>query len=155
MLTTYTTGVLWMIPRQPNITDMEWQLRNWLYFTWLSGDHNVEQHIHSLDKMAWVMKDEHPVKAWGLGGRQVRTAPDFGHIFDHHHVVYEYANGIKLFASCRQQNGCYGEVNDFVMGTKGTCNVMRHKITNHQGKVQWQYVPPAGLSDPGMYQNEH
>ena len=93
----YNTGPLWVEERQPGWSDMEWQMRNWLYFTWLSGDHNVEQHIHSLDKMAWAMKDEYRrVKAVGLGGRQVRTDPKFGHIFDHHAVVYEYANGVKL-----------------------------------------------------------
>ena len=94
---TYNTGRLWMVRRQPEWSDMEWQIRNWLYFTWLSGDHNVEQHIHSLDKMAWVMRDECPVKASGIGGRQVRTAPEYGYIFDHHCVVYEYANGLRLF----------------------------------------------------------
>src|SRR5262249_53085662 len=94
----YNANGLWMVPRQEKWSDMEWQVRNWLYFTWLSGDHNVEQHIHSLDKMAWAMKDEHPIKANGIGGRQVRTAPEYGHIFDHHYVVYEYPNGVKLFS---------------------------------------------------------
>jgi len=55
--TSFNTGGLWMHPRQPGWSDMEWQIRNWLYFTWLSGDHIVEQHVHSLDKMAWVMGD--------------------------------------------------------------------------------------------------
>ena len=73
----YNAGGLWSNPRQPDWSDMEWQMRNWLYFTWLSGDHNVEQHIHSLDKMAWAMKDVPPVKAVGLGGRQVRTGPEY------------------------------------------------------------------------------
>ena len=81
-------------------------MRNWYYFTWLSGDHIVEQHIHSLDKAAWVMKDAYPVAAVGLGGRQVRTDPKFGHIFDHHAVVFEYANGTKLFSYCRQMQNC-------------------------------------------------
>ncbi len=73
---TYNTGFLWNYPRQKGWSDMEWQLRNWLYFTWLSGDHNVEQHIHSLDKMMWAMKDVPPKKCVGTGGRQVRTDPD-------------------------------------------------------------------------------
>ena len=84
---------------------MEWQLRNWLYFTWLSGDHIVEQHIHSLDKMAWAMKDEPPIKAVGLGGRQVRTGPEFGHIFDHHSVVYEWRQrrqAVRLLPAARR-----------------------------------------------------
>src|SRR5262249_35257128 len=92
--TSYDTGGLWVREREQGWSDMEWQLRNWLYFTWLSGDHNVEQHVHSLDKMAWAMKDEYPIKATGSGGRQVRTDPKYGHIFDHHAVVYQYANGV-------------------------------------------------------------
>ena len=76
---------------------MEYQMRNWYYFTWLSGDHNVEQHVHSLDKAVWAMRDEPPVRAWGLGGRQVRTDPKYGDIFDHHAVVYEYANGVRVY----------------------------------------------------------
>jgi predicted dehydrogenase len=155
--TTYNTGGLWKAPRKPEWSDMEWQLRNWLYFTWLSGDHNVEQHIHSLDKIAWVMKDEYPVKAVGLGGRQVRTGPEYGHIFDHHSVVYEYANGVKLFSNCRQQVGCFTEVTDFVYGTQGICDVMKHSISNDRTgkKIVWRYKSASEAKDPGMYQNEH
>jgi predicted dehydrogenase len=147
---TYNTGGLWMVPRQPGWSDMEWQCRNWLYFTWLSGDHNVEQHIHSLDKMAWAMKNEYPVKAVGLGGRQVRTGPEYGNIFDHHSVVYEFANGVKLFSNCRQQPGCAGEVTDFVYGSNGVCDVMKHAIT---GAKPWRFPKSEGKGD--MYQNEH
>ena len=152
MQCTYNTGGLWMIPRQEGWSDMEWQLRNWLYFTWLSGDHNVEQHIHSLDKMAWAMHDEHPVRASGMGGRQVRTGPEYGHIFDHHSVVYEYANGVKLFSACRQQDGCAKDVTDHVFGTAGVCDVMRHVI---HGQHPWRYRPEKNGKDAGMYQIEH
>jgi predicted dehydrogenase len=152
MQCTYNTSGLWKIPRQKGWSDMEWQVRNWLYFTWLSGDFNVEQHIHSLDKMAWAMKDQYPVKAVGLGGRQVRTAPLFGHIFDHHSVVYEYANGVKVFSNCRQQDGCANDVTDHVFGTQGTCDVMRHVI---KGKKRWHYPRSKQLKDPSMYQVEH
>jgi len=148
MQVSYNTGGLWMHPRQPHWSDMEWQLRNWLYFTWLSGDHNVEQHVHSLDKAAWAMHDEPPVRAIGLGGRQVRIQPEFGHIFDHHAVVYEYANGVKLFAFCRQQDGCAVDVSDHFLGTKGRCDVMKHRIT---GENAWRYEGP----ESNMYQNEH
>jgi myo-inositol 2-dehydrogenase/D-chiro-inositol 1-dehydrogenase len=146
----YNTGTLWHKPRQPEWSDMEWQVRNWLYFTWLSGDHNVEQHIHSLDKMAWAMRDEYPVTAVGLGGRQVRTGPEFGHIFDHHSVVYQFKNGVKLFANCRQQEGCAQEVDDFIFGTKGTCDVMKHTI---KGEKPWKCE--AAGKDKDMYQQEH
>jgi predicted dehydrogenase len=144
----YNTGTLWHRERQPEWSDMEWQLRNWLYFTWLSGDHNVEQHVHSLDKMAWAMGNVYPVKAVGMGGRQVRTDPKFGHIFDHHAVVYEWASGVKLFSFCRQMAGCANDVTDHVMGTKGTAAVMANSI---KGETNWKYSGPGGE----MYQVEH
>jgi predicted dehydrogenase len=149
---TYNTGELWNFPRQSGWSDMEWQVRNWLYFTWLSGDHNTEQHIHSLDKMAWVLQDEYPVKAVGLGGRQVRTAEEFGHIFDHHSVVYEYKNGLKLFSNCRQQNGCASDVSDHIWGTKGVCDIdaSRGQGTIKTGGDVWK----SGKSD-SMYLLEH
>jgi predicted dehydrogenase len=153
MHTTYDVGFLWHKKREPQWSDMEWQVRNWLYFTWLSGDHIVEQHIHSLDKMAWAMKDEHPVKAIGMGGRQVRTAPEYGHIFDHHAVVFEYANGVKLFSFCRQQKDCANDVSDFVMGTRGTAEVQKHSIVDRgTGKKIWSATK---RKDDNMYQNEH
>lgn len=145
----YNVGYLWHKDREPGWSDMEWQLRNWLYFTWLSGDFIVEQHIHSLDKMAWAMKDTYPAKAWGTGGRQVRTSPIYGHIFDHHAVVFEYASGQKVFSYCRQQQGCASSVTDYVMGSKGTCDVMGHKIT---GDKPWHYQGKRGAD---MYQIEH
>jgi predicted dehydrogenase len=149
---TYNGGALWHKVRQPGWTDMEWQLRNWPYFTWLSGDHIVEQHCHSLDKMAWAMGNEYPVKALGTGGRQVRTGPEFGHIFDHHAVCFEYKNGVKLFSYCRQQDGTKQDVSDYVMGSNGICEVMKHRIT---GKKPWRHVPAKNGKPDDMYQNEH
>ncbi|MFX4717629.1 hypothetical protein ABTB07_22260, partial [Acinetobacter baumannii] len=87
----------WMYPRQPNWTDLEWQLRNWLYFTWLSGDHIVEQHVHNIDVVNWAL-GAHPVRALGMGGRQARTDPAYGHIYDHFAVDYEYENGVHLLS---------------------------------------------------------
>jgi predicted dehydrogenase len=142
------TGGLWNRPRQPGWSDMEWQLRNWLYFTWLSGDHIVEQHIHSLDKTAWAMRDEYPARAVGSGGRQSRISPAYGHIFDHHSVVYEYPSGVKIFSACRQQRGCAEDVSDHIFGTLGTCHVMKHDI---KGKNPWRYRGPR----EDMYQVEH
>jgi myo-inositol 2-dehydrogenase/D-chiro-inositol 1-dehydrogenase len=148
---TYNTGTLWHKVREPGWTDMEWQLRNWLYFTWLSGDFNTEQHVHSLDKMAWALRDQHPIKCFGLGGRQVRTGPEFGNIFDHMACVYEYPNGVRGFSYCRQQAHCASEVSDYVLGTRGKANVMRHQIT---GSSPWQYPARLARADD-MYQNEH
>ncbi len=152
---TYNIGGLWVRKREPAWADMEYQMRNWYYFTWLSGDFNVEQHIHSLDKMAWAMKNEYPVRAVGLGGRQTRTGPEYGHIFDHHAVVYEFASGPRLFSYCRQQNGCASDVSDQLMGSKGVCNVVANippkvKIT---GQNPWTYKPGKDLLS--MYQVEH
>jgi len=148
---TYNTSGLWHHDRQPEWSDMEWQLRNWLYFTWLSGDHINEQHIHSLDKMAWAMGDEPPIKATGIGGRLSRTDPKYGSVYDHFSTVYEYPNGVKGFASCRQQNGCDNNVTDFVMGSKGICNVFGHKTVDLDGKPLWKFKG----ENNNMYKTEH
>ena len=113
-------GPIWVKPRRPGQTEMEYQMRNWYYFTWLSGDFNVEQHVHMLDTCAWIMKDEYPVSAMGIGGRQVRTGPEYGNIFDHHSVIYEYASGVKLHAYCRQQAGGVNDISAEVCGGKGS-----------------------------------
>jgi predicted dehydrogenase len=113
-------GPIWVKPRQPGWTDMEYHMRNWYYFTWLSGDFNVEQHIHMLDLCSWIMNDEYPVRAFGLGGRQVRTGAEYGNIYDHHSVIYEYQNGVKLFANCAQQGSCRNDISVSAMGAKGT-----------------------------------
>lgn len=146
--TSYNTGTLWHHPRQPNWSEMEYQLRNWLYFTWLSGDFNVEQHVHSLDKGAWVMRDEPPVSATGLGGRQVRVEEQWGNIYDHFSVVYEYANGAKMFANCRQMAGCSIDVSDQVIGNKGSSELMKGTIS---GPQEWRYRGPK----TNMYEEEH
>ena len=145
----YNSGTLWHRGDDPAWSRMEYQIRNWLYYTWLSGDHIVEQAIHSLDKTAWLLGDVSPLSATGLGGRQQRTEPNYGHIFDHHCVFYEYGNGVRVFFTCRQQDGCSNLVDEFVMGTKGTAQVLKHTITTHDGKV-WKYEDPC----PSMYSLE-
>ncbi len=146
---TYLTGGLWTRQREPEETEMHYQMRNWYNFTWLSGDHNVEQHIHSLDKASWIMGDEPPVRAWGLGGRQARDRnPVYGNIFDHHAVVYEYANGVKASAYCRQQAGCYNDTSDQFVGTKGRANILKHRI---EGENEWRFDGKGG----NMYDLEH
>ncbi|MBS0265575.1 MAG: Gfo/Idh/MocA family oxidoreductase [Planctomycetes bacterium] len=150
---TYLTQTLKKFPRKPEWSDMEFQLRNWNGFTWLSGDFNVEQHVHSLDKVAWAMGDVPPVRCTGSGGRQARTGEESGHVYDHFSVVYEYANGVKAFCSCRQIDGCDNDVTDHIFGTKGTCHVMPHEI-EQGGKTTWKYRAAKGeLTD--MYQAEH
>lgn len=131
-------GPIWVKPRQAGWTDMEYHMRNWYYFTWLSGDFNVEQHVHMLDLCSWVMNDEYPVRAYGVGGRQVRTGPEYGNIYDHHSVIYEYANGQKLFANCRQQAGCMNDVGTYVMGAKGTASFAARGV-EIQTDSRWTY----------------
>ncbi len=114
----WNQGGLWKKERQPAWTDLEWQMRNWLYFTWLSGDHIVEQHVHNLDVINWVM-GAHPVRAVGMGGRQSRTDPSYGHIYDHFSIDYEYGNGVHMMSMCRQIDGCEKRVAEDVVGTKG------------------------------------
>ncbi|MDZ4819981.1 MAG: gfo/Idh/MocA family oxidoreductase, partial [Planctomycetota bacterium] len=147
--TTYYTGPLWHHGRKDNWTDMEWQVRNWIYFNWLSGDHIAEQHIHSLDKASWALKDETPVACVGAGGRQVRTEPKFGDVFDHFNVMYEYASGPMVFAGCRQMAGCYNDVNDIVIGTTGKADIQRNLVN---GKNIWRNKENP---NPNMYDQEH
>jgi predicted dehydrogenase len=146
-------GPIWVKPRQPDWSDMTWQMRNWYYFTWLSGDFNVEQHVHFLDVCAWIMQGRYPTKAVGLGGRQVRTGPEFGHIYDHFSVTYEYDDGTKLFSNCRQQAGCDNDMSCHALGTKGTAHLNERKrgmqIKSDAG--EWRYDGPEN----NLYQTEH
>lgn len=114
----WNMGELWSKNHDPSWSDMEWQIKNWLYFTWLSGDHIVEQHVHNLDVINWV-NGAPPVRAMGMGGRQARTDPLFGNIFDHFSIEYEYDNGFVLNSYCRQTNGCANRVEERVHGTEG------------------------------------
>lgn len=147
----YITNGLWSHKRQPGWSDMEFQMRNWLYYTWLAGDHIAEQHIHSLDVMAWAMKDEYPESALSLGGRQTRTDPLYGHVYDHFSTIYQWKNGVKGFSNCRQQLYCHREVNDYIMGQAGTANVFRHAIS---GEKPWR-LSRKELRGVNMYQTEH
>jgi myo-inositol 2-dehydrogenase / D-chiro-inositol 1-dehydrogenase len=149
--TVYNTGSLWSRARQPGWSDLEWQLRNWLYFTWLSGDHIVEQAVHSIDKMAWAMQDVPPVRATAIGGRQVRTDPLYGHIYDHFGVTYEYASGARGFHFCRQQANCSNDNSDTIMGTKGTLRIVAFGPLEIRGEKNWRFRGER----PDMYQVEH
>jgi predicted dehydrogenase len=154
----YLTSPIWHVNREPSWTEMEYQMRNWYYFTWLSGDFNVEQHVHSLDKMGWVMQNQYPVRCYGLGGRQVRTGPQFGHIFDHMSVVYEFGNGVRCFAFCRQQANCFSETTDLVVGSRGKATLLGPNASTSyhiSGANPWRYPASRLRDDPNMYQVEH
>ena len=142
----WNQGGLWMNPRKPDWSDMEWQIRNWLYFTWLSGDHICEQHIHNLDVINWVM-GTHPTKAYGMGGRQVRTAPEYGQIYDHFTIEYEYPNDVRTLSMCRQIDGTASRVNEYIVGTKGRSDP-NGSIT---GEKNWKFEGQA----PNPYVQEH
>jgi myo-inositol 2-dehydrogenase / D-chiro-inositol 1-dehydrogenase len=129
---------LWHRGREANWTDMEYQIRNWLYFTWLSGDHIVEQHVHNIDVVNWAFGGP-PVKALGMGGRQSRTDPKYGDAFDHFSIEYEYANGARVQSFCRQAPGCSHRVGERLVGTRGTSDPSG-TIT---GQKAWKYAGEA------------
>jgi myo-inositol 2-dehydrogenase / D-chiro-inositol 1-dehydrogenase len=139
---------LWHRERQPQWSDTEWQLRNWLYFTWLSGDHIVEQHVHNIDVANWVL-GAHPVRAIALGGRQSRTAPAFGHIYDHFAVDYEYPNGVRILSMCRQIDGTAGKVAERFVGNRGVAD----PAGTIEGPNAWKFERPAERTNP--YVQEH
>jgi predicted dehydrogenase len=146
-------GPIWRREREEGMTDMTWQMRNWYYYTWLSGDLNVEQHVHFLDVCAWIMRDTYPVRAYGTGGRQVRTGAEFGQIYDHFSIVYEYENGVKLFSHCRQQAGCRNDMSAHVLGSRGTGLITerRRGLVLKTREREHVYEGPANE----MYQEEH
>jgi myo-inositol 2-dehydrogenase/D-chiro-inositol 1-dehydrogenase len=137
----WNQGPIWVHPRQQGWSDMEWQLRNWYYFTWLCGDHIVEQHVLNLDVVNWAT-GSHPLRAAGLGGRQVRTGPEYGNIYDHFSVDYEYPNGVHVASYCRQMPSCQNNVSEALVGTKGFCQADRYSIT---GEVSWRYEGKRNL----------
>jgi predicted dehydrogenase len=141
----WNQGGLWMNKRRPEWSDVEWQLRNWLYFDWLSGDHIVEQHVHNLDVAAWAMglggtqpNSAWPVKVSGMGGRQSRTSPDYGHVFDHFSIQYEYADGRTVTSYCRQVDGADGRVEEVIHGSDGQA-VLSSGRAKIDGKSPWRW----------------
>ncbi|HLA38576.1 MAG TPA: Gfo/Idh/MocA family oxidoreductase [Candidatus Glassbacteria bacterium] len=134
----YNTGFLWKYERQPGWSDMEWQTRNWYYFTWLSGDHIVEQHIHDLDNVNWVL-DGLPQTALGVGGRTVRTEPLYGNIYDHFAIDYEYPGGVHVISICRQWGNTHPKVGVEVVGTKGTAVMEQDGRLFISGENKWMY----------------
>ena len=134
------TGSLRSLPRRPGMTEMEYQIYDWYDFNWLSADLPGLNMVHNVDKGAWALHDEPPLKAWGMGGREVRKGPTFGDCFDHHATVYEYPGGVRMYAYCRQINGTVTEISDKLTGTKGRCDLLRHTI---EGETNWRYAGPA------------
>lgn len=119
---------VWVRPRRPDQSEMEYQMQNWYYFNWLCGDLIVEQTVHALDLVNWA-KNDHPVEAQGMGGRQVRIGPDYGEIFDHHAVEYTYRDGTKMFLFCRHIPGCWSSFGGIAHGTKGEADLSKGMLT--------------------------
>jgi predicted dehydrogenase len=148
----YNTGLLWSRERQPTWSDLEFQMRNWLYYTWLSGDHLVEQAIHNVDTIVWAF-NAHPVRATALGGRQTRTEPIFGHIYDHFSIDYEFPDGSHCMMMCRQQDACDKKVANEFVGTEGTAFVLpQYYIT---GKKPWKLEESVSTDLGNAYVQEH
>lgn len=152
---TYNTGATYRTwePENPRLDSAEWQLRNWPFFNWLSGDHLVEQAVHSVDMMSWAFNDITPVSAVATGGRQVRVDAKSGNIFDHFAITYEYPDGRKGFHISRQQPGCENSYSVEAWGTKGNalidCSKNLHQVRSN-GKL-WTYNGKQN----DMYQQEH
>lgn len=141
---------VWVKNREKGQTEMEYQMRNWYYFNWLCGDHINEQHIHNIDVMNWF-KNAYPVKAQGMGGRQVRTGKEFGEIYDHHYVEFQYADGSVMNSQCRHIKGTYAIVDEMLVGTKGTIKCGAAQIVS-KGKTLYQYDKSQ---ENNPYQSEH
>lgn len=142
---------VWVKPRKAGQTEMEYQMRNWYYFNWLCGDHITEQHIHNIDVVNWF-KGAYPVKAQGMGGREVRKGKDHGEIFDHHYVEFHYADGSILNSQCRHQPKTMNKVDELIIGTKGRIQAGAANIVDLKGNVLYQFDKKK---ENNPYQTEH
>jgi len=150
---TYYTSPVKPMPdaseRPAGMSDVEWQIRNWYNFSWLCGDGLVEQAVHSVDKVAWAMKDQPPVSCVATGGRQIPAKG--GNIYDHFEVNYLYPNSVRAFVGCRQMEGCYNENSDYILGTKGNATIGRGPMPRIDGEKKWTFQG----TKYDMYQAEH
>lgn len=146
----YASGV-WVRPRELAMSEMEYQMRNWYYFTWLSGDFNVEQFVHQYDQVAWAMGNQYPIRCYSTGGRQARTGEQYGHIYDHFSSVFEYASGSRAFMTTRHQLGCAFESKVVIAGSKGTATLSRREF-GITGQAEWH---PSSDDESDSHQLEH
>jgi predicted dehydrogenase len=150
---TYLTSPVKPMPpasdRPAGMGDVEWQIRNWYNFIWTCGDGLVEQGVHTVDKVAWAMKDQPPVSCTGVGGRQIPA--EGGNIWDHIEVNYLYPNNVRAFVVHRQIPGCHNENADYILGSKGACTIGRGPLPKIEGETNWTY---SGQKND-MYQAEH
>ena len=143
----FLRGPYGVIQRKEGLTELQWQCSTQYHFRWLCGDDVPQSLVHNLDRSSWAMKNKAPVKCHGLGGRSSMTEPIYGDVFDHHSVVYEFANGALIYAFCRTTNGCYNNSSSVVLGSKGKASITGCRIW---GETNWRW---QGRCDP--YQREH
>ncbi|MHB8972955.1 MAG: Gfo/Idh/MocA family protein [Pirellulaceae bacterium] len=136
MQSMFLRGPYRLEPRDPKLTETQYQFSNWYHFNWLSGDDVPQSLVHNIDRMCWIMKEQTPEWAFGLGGRSASFGDVYGDMYDHHTVVYEYKNGTRLYALCRTQANTYGNSGDIIMGSKGQCDLASCRIT---GETNWRY----------------
>jgi len=150
----WNSAGVWVRPRKYQQTELEYQMRNWYYFTWICGDHIVEQHIHNIDVANWYIGSV-PISAQGMGGREVRKGRDHGQIFDHHFVEFVYPEGQVVASQCRHQKGCLNRVEEMFQGTKGSVSVHGGNFGLMKSSSDTVIYKHDGESDINPYQQEH
>ena len=146
---TYMRSPYCLVERKQGQSELEYQFRNWYHFNWLSGDDVPQSLLHSMDKACWALREETPVSAFGSGGRSSSFGAVYGDVFDHSSIVYEYANGVRMYANVRAQAGCFDQVSDTFLGTKGRCYLLKNRI---EGQTNWHF---EGKTKANMYDAEH
>ena len=136
----FLRGPYGLVPRRGDLTELQYQFRNWYHFCWLSGDDVTQSLVHNLDRMRWVLREENPTWCFGLGGRSSGFGEVYGDMFDHGTVVYEHASGPRVYAMCQTRVGCYPQWDDVIMGTKGVCHWTACRI---EGETKWHYQGPG------------
>jgi myo-inositol 2-dehydrogenase/D-chiro-inositol 1-dehydrogenase len=147
---TWLRGPYVLYPRRAGMKEIVHQASNQYHFNWLSGDDVPQTLIHNLDRSSWALGNAAPVRAFGMGGRSTLHGEIYGNVFDHHSVVYDFPNGVRVFAICRTIDNCYGENSSLIMGAKGRCDLLKLRIT---GEQNWQH--PGSTSKNNAYDLEH
>lgn len=139
-----------LYPRKPGLTEVEYQASNQYHFHWLCGDDVPQSLVHNVDRASWAMREQAPIRAHGMGGRSTLHGEIYGSVFDHHAVVYQFANGVRMYAFTRTIPGCYNEVSSVLLGTKGRCDIVKARI---EGETNWQFDGSRNKND--AYDLEH
>lgn len=147
---TWLRGPYVLYPRRPGLKEIVHQASNQYHFHWLSGDDVPQTLIHNLDRSSWALGNAAPVRAYGMGGRSTLQGEIYGNVFDHHSVVYDFPNGVRVYAMCRTIDNCYGENSSLILGAKGRCDLLKLRIT---GERNWQH--PGSTSKNNAYDLEH